>query len=123
MCVLIAENQSKVRFALRVTLERQPGLSSVSEVVDADELISQANAMHPDLVLLDWDLPEMDAGQTLPTLRKVCPHLFVIALGAKDESREKARAQGADAFVSKADPPERLLAAIGEYWKRQVDQA
>lgn len=116
MRVLIAENQSKVRFALRVTLERQSGLASVSEVVDANELISQAEVMHPDLVLLDWDLPEMDAAQTLRALCKVCPQLFVIALG-RDESREQALRQGADVFVSKRESPDELLAAIGEYRK------
>lgn len=114
MRVLIAENQSKVRFALRVTLERQSGLTGVSEVADPDELISQAEVMHPDLILLDWDLPEMDAAQTLRALSKVCPNLFVIALG-KDESREQALRQGADVFVSKRESPDGLLAAIGKY--------
>ena len=120
MRVLIAEHLSKVRFALRVTLERQPGLSMVSEVANSDELLAQAENLHPDLVLLDWELTDLDAENTLRCLRERCPHVFVIALSAKDKAREAAVTAGADAFVSKADPPERLLSAIGDYWNSKT---
>ncbi len=123
MRVLIADAQPKVRFALRVTLERQPGFKTVSEAVDTVDLISQAQAIHPDLVLLDWELSGMDAEETLRNLRKACRHPFVIALSGTDEVRQAALQAGADAFVSKADPPDRLLSAIGEYWKREQDKA
>lgn len=115
MRVLIAEHQPKVRFALRVTIERQPGLKSVSEVVDACELLSQAELMCPDLVLLDWELPGMNAGETLRSVRDACPHSFLIALSGTDEGRQAALQAGADVSVSKGDSPDRLLAAIGEY--------
>ncbi len=117
MRVLIAEHQPKVRFALRVTLERLPGMKSVSEVVDGLELVSQMRVMHPNLVLLDWELPGMDAREILQALREICPQLFVIALSGKEETRQAALQAGADAFVSKTDPPERLLTVIGEFWK------
>ncbi len=103
MRVLIAEDQPKVRFALRVTLERQPGFKSVSEVVDAIDLISQAEVMHPDLVLLDWELVGMAAEEMLNKLRTACSQLSVIALSGREESREAALKAGADAFVSKGD--------------------
>ncbi len=120
MRALIAEHLSKVRFALRVTLERQAGLASVSEVGNADELLSQAENMHPDLLLLDWELADRDAENIVARLRELCPHVFIIALSAKDQAREAALEAGADAFVSKADPPERLLAAIGESCRTRV---
>ena len=121
MRVLIADDQPKVRFALRVTLERQPGFKTVSEVVDAEDLLSQARAMRPDLLLLDWELPGMDAEGTLRILRNLCPHLSVIVLSGTDDVRQGALQAGADAFVSKADPPDRLFSAIGEYWNRRQD--
>ncbi len=117
MRILIADDQPKVRFALRVTLERQPGFKTVSEAVDAADLIAQAQAVPPDLVLLDWELPGMAVEEMLCSLRQVCPHLFVIALSGKDEAREAARQVGVNAFVSKTDSPDQLLSTIGEYWK------
>ena len=56
MQILLADNQPKVRFGLRVLLERQPGLQVVGEAADAKDLLAQVEADCPDLVLLDWEL-------------------------------------------------------------------
>jgi DNA-binding NarL/FixJ family response regulator len=47
--VLIADGQSKVRFALRVLLERQPGFEVVGEAVYAQDLLTQVEASQPEL--------------------------------------------------------------------------
>lgn len=121
MRILLADDQPKVRFALRVLLERQPGLKVVGEAVDAENLLVRAEATHPDLVLLGWELPGLAAVDSLSALRKICPELFVIALSGRPEARRAALAAGADAFVSKTDPPERLLAAIKDCWAGSTD--
>ena len=112
MRILIAEDQPKVRFALRVLLERQPGLSVIGEAVDATDLITQTKTTQPDLLLLGWELPDLAGGDSLGALRQVCPDLSVVVLSCRPEARRNALAAGADEFVSKADPPERLLVAI-----------
>jgi DNA-binding NarL/FixJ family response regulator len=130
MRILVADDQPKVRFALRVLLERQPGLKVVGEATDAGDLLAQMETACPDLVLLAWELPGLAAvdpsagrrgepvepsGRGLLTaLRRVCPDLFVIALSGRLEVRQAALDAGADAFVCKCDPPERLLAAIAD---------
>ena len=114
MRILVADDQPKVRFALRVLLERQPGLKVVGEAADADDLLVQVEMACPDLVLLDWELPGLAGGDLLSALRGVCPNLFVIALSGRLEVRRAALEAGADAFVYKCDPPERLLAAIAD---------
>ncbi len=136
MQILLADNQPKVRFGLRVLLERQPGLKVVGEAADAEGLLAQTETLCPDLVLLGWGLPGLakadpsasrrgepvactepsrsePSGQSLlSALRRICPDVYVIALSGRPEARRAALAAGADAFVSKCDPPERLLAAI-----------
>ena len=112
MRILIADDQPKVRFALRVLLERQPGLSVIGEAVDATDLLTQTETNQPDLLLLGWELPDLAQGNSLLALRQVCPDLFVVVLSCRPEARRNALAAGADAFVSKADPPESLLVAI-----------
>ena len=52
--------------------------------------------------------------ELLPALHSVCPELKFIALSAWPGLRPAILAMGVDAFVSKTDPPERLLAAIQE---------
>ena len=112
MRILLADDQAKVRFALRVLLEQQPGLEIMAETTDGESLLAQVQAGCPDLVLLDWELPSPEVQQLLPALRRACPDLLVIALSGRPEVRPVALAAGADDFVCKCDPPERLLAAI-----------
>jgi DNA-binding NarL/FixJ family response regulator len=118
MQILLADAQAKVRFALRVLLERQPGFQVVGEAADADDLLVQIEACCPDLVLLGWELPRPAGSELLSALRAACPSLLVIALSGRLEARRAALSAGADAFVSKSDPPERLLAAIADCRRR-----
>ncbi len=110
--MLLADDQPEVRRALTILLEQQPGLTVVGEAVDAHDLLIQMEPTCPDMLLLDWELPGMAAPQLLSALRATCPGLSVIALSGRPGARRAALAAGADAFVSKADPPDRLLAAI-----------
>ena len=112
MHILLADNRSRVRSALRSLLEEQSGRMVVSEAEDCQELLDQAETVCPDLVLIDWDLPGMATVELLPALHKLCPGLHVIALSSRPEVKQDALAAGAQAFVSKAGPPEPLLAAI-----------
>jgi DNA-binding NarL/FixJ family response regulator len=121
--VLLADRQPKVRFALRVLLERQPGVVVVGEALNADEHISPTKPKRPDLILLDWDLPGLTAAGSLSFLRKICPEMSVIALSGHAEARQGALGAGADAFASKVDPPERLLAKIHECTLRRTQRA
>jgi len=122
MRVLLADDQSKVRSALRLVLEQQPGVSILGEAVDATGLLDWVKAACPDLVLLDWELPGLPRNDVLSALRARCPHLKVIALSGRPEARQAALAAGADAFVSKGDPPERLLAAVNDCCHRQYNK-
>jgi DNA-binding NarL/FixJ family response regulator len=118
--VLLADGHVKVRAALRLLLEQEPGLTVVGEAATARDLFAQVRRIRPDLVLLDWELPGLQAihpspepGEpVLPALRYLCRPLKVIALSGHLEACEEALAAGADAFVSKGDPPERLIAAL-----------
>lgn len=114
MRILLADDQAKVRFALRVLLERQSGFHVVGEASDADDLLGQTEAECPDVVLLAWELPGMPATDLMPALRKNCPDLVVIALSGRLEAREASLCAEADAFVSKGEPPERLLGTISD---------
>ena len=114
MDILLADDE-KVRLALRVLLEQQAGLIVVGEASNAQDLVTQTGAKRPNLVLLDWTLPGLHDNGTLRTLRQTCPDTSVIVLSGRPEAQKPALAAGANAFVSKVDPPERLLAAIGKF--------
>jgi len=84
-------------------------------------MICRPKTTCPDLVLLDWELPGLAGPRLLITLRATCPDLLVIVLSGRPGAQRAALAAGADAFASKSDPPERLLAATGRVARGRSD--
>jgi DNA-binding NarL/FixJ family response regulator len=120
MRVLLADDQYRIRFALRALLSQQPELEIVGEAVEAHSALAQAEATQPDLVLLAWELPGLASLDLPRALRKVCPRAVIIVLSGHPEERAASLQAGADAFVSKIDPPTRLLAAIHQAASRTL---
>jgi two-component system response regulator DesR len=105
-----------LRSAVRFLLEHEPGVVIVAEASDVADLLACAVRHQPDLLLLDWELPGLhttgSARLVINSLYASCPSLHIIVLSGRPEANRHALAAGASAFVSKADPPERLLAAL-----------
>ena len=112
MKVLLADDQPAVRSALHLLLEQEAGFQVVGEAADATGLLLAAANKGPDLLLLDWELPGLPAGQLLRLLRYERPSLKIIAMSSKPEAQQAALNAGVHAFVSKSEPPERVLAII-----------
>lgn len=112
MRVLLADEHSKVRWALRTVLEEEPGLSVVGEISRSDNLLTQAIALQPDLILLEWELPGRPIAALLPALHNGAARTRVVVLSRHPEVEGAALAAGADAFMSKAETPDHFLAAL-----------
>ena len=122
MQILLADDQAKVRSALRLLLEQEPNLDVLGEAVDTQGLLDWVRVVNPDVVLLDWGLPGLSHNGVVSELRAICPHLLVIALSGKSEAHQEALDAGVDAFVSKGDPPDRLLATLNMFNKRHYSE-
>lgn len=109
--VVLAEPRAPVRSALRLIVTDGVGMQVVGEVADAAELWSQMQTAQPEVLLLDWSMVASQADTLLPALRATWPDLYIIALSWRPEG-DPALLAGADAFVSKTDPPERLVRAL-----------
>jgi DNA-binding NarL/FixJ family response regulator len=112
MRVLLADHHSNVRWALRTVIREEPDMVVVGEAADFAALEGQIEALSPDVVLLEWELPGWPAEAILYRLRKLVPRLYVIVLSQCSELERAALAAGADAFVSKAREPEGLLTML-----------
>jgi DNA-binding NarL/FixJ family response regulator len=112
MRILLADGESNVRYGLRVLLEERAELEVVGEAADAKDVLAHMEAACPDLVLLSWELPGLMGADPLPILRSICDDLYVIVLSGRPEARQAALDAGANAFFSKVESPEQLLAAI-----------
>lgn len=124
MRVLLADDQAWLRSAVRLLLEQEPDIEVVGEAAEATVLLSIIDAVSPDLLLLDWELPgaraSISGDSLLHRLHSCCPHIAVIVLSGRPEAAARALHAGADYFVSKADPPEALLTAVLNVRKDQT---
>jgi two-component system, NarL family, invasion response regulator UvrY len=114
MKIGIADPQGRVRFSLRVLFEQQPGWSIVGEAADYEELFEMLVVSLPDLLLLDWDLPDRMPESVLRLLKGRHPGLKIIVTSGRQELQKIALRAGADAFACKAESPEKLLNLIRE---------
>jgi DNA-binding NarL/FixJ family response regulator len=115
MRILLADDQPEVRSAIRLLLEQQPERNQVEEVTNAQELFHFIENYRPDLLLLDWDLPGAAPENLLSKLQSSCPYLITVVLDSSPQIRKAALKAGAKEFVSKNDPPERLLTVIRHF--------
>ena len=110
--VLLADDQPKVRSALRLLLEQQPDWNIVHEAGNVEEVLNHMEYYCPDVLLLDWELTGLVAEKLIRKARSLCLDLYIIVLSSNPQNKQLALEAGADKFVSKNDPPERLLDAI-----------
>ncbi len=110
MRVLLTDDQNTMRLALRRLLEQEPELHVVGEVAEVDDLLTQVRETRPDLVLLNWELPGIQADH-IQHVRRGYP-LRVVAFSENCAARQAALAAGADAFVSREEPVKGLLTTL-----------
>jgi DNA-binding NarL/FixJ family response regulator len=89
MRVLIADDQPSVRFALKLALKQQD-IDVAGDVSDSGELLAWLKTNQTDLLLLDWELPDLPGKKIIPILRARYPRLTVIVLNSRPETRTKA---------------------------------
>jgi len=107
--ILVADNDARVRSALQTLLRQEQGAIIIRESADVGGLAMQVREFKPDLVLLDWELPGRPAAALLLALHGLDFSPKVLVLSARPEAESDALTAGADAFVCKGDPPERLM--------------
>ena len=116
MKILIADDNYEIRSALRLLIEQEPGMTVVTEAVDAVTLLSSAAVTRPDLILLDSDLPgESDDGELIKSLHQANGKAAIVSMSSRREDRSAVLAKGADSFVCKGDEPGKLLAVLRSY--------
>lgn len=112
--LLVVDDQSSVRQGLRMRLSLEPDFSVVGEAGDGEEALAASARLHPDVILMDIEMPRMDGISATAALRTVAPDSAVVVLSLYGDpaTRARAREAGAIAFVEKADCQDTLLATI-----------
>jgi two-component system, NarL family, invasion response regulator UvrY len=116
--VLVVDDQAPFRLAARAVLRRLDGFEFAGEARSGPEAIELVNALHPALILMDIQMPQMNGIEATRRIVAEHPDVVVILCSTQDPNDlpGDAALSGAIAYVSK----EHLsAAAILELWENR----
>jgi DNA-binding NarL/FixJ family response regulator len=93
-------------------LESEPDIDVVGEAADGREAVHKAGLLHPDVVLMDIQMPVLDGVQATRMLADSPVRVLVVTTFDTDEYVYSALRAGASGFLLKDAPPEELAAAV-----------
>ncbi len=116
LTVLLADDHKIVRQSLATLLGTQPFIGDVLESGNGREAIELANETHPDIVLMDLNMPIMNGIEATKALRERNPDIKVIGLSvqAEPETAQAMKDAGAIMYLSKSEDTRILLDVLRE---------
>lgn len=114
--VLIVDDSMQVRQELRTFLPLAGDIEIVGEAADGLEAIRLAQALQPQVVLMDLEMPILDGYQATRRIKAICPACRVVALTVYGDpaSQNRAAEAGVDVFLVKGVSVETLVQAVSE---------
>src|SRR5436305_1275764 len=112
--LIIADDHPVVRAGLQGMLAGQPDFEIVGEASTGAEAVALTAALHPDVVLMDLRMAEMDGVTAITHIRKQQPAPSVLVLTTYDSEGDILRAieAGATGYLLKDTPRDQLFSAI-----------
>ena len=109
--VLIVDDQAAFRLAAAAVVAATPGFRVAAEAGSGEEAVLLAGQLHPDLVLMDVQLPGVDGWEATRLLRllPVPPVVVVLSGGDVEDAEERVASSGALCYLSKATLAPRSL--------------
>lgn len=112
--ILVADDHATVRHGLKLLIDSQPDMGVVGEAADGDGVLRQAEALKPDIIVMDISMPGMNGLVATRMLKRAQPQVSIVALTRHDDDTyldELLRA-GASGYVLKQSPPMEFIQAI-----------
>lgn len=116
--ILVADDHAILRAGITALLRLYPDLEIVGEAADGQEALGKAQALQPDVVVMDIGMPGMDGLAATREIAGACPNTKVLIL-TQHENREyvlPALKVGASGYVLKRAPDDSLIEAIREVY-------
>ncbi len=113
--ILLVDDEAHIRKYVGLIL-RQLGAPTIFEAANGEEAIALYQREHPDLVLLDVNMPIMDGMETLKQLKAIDPACIVVMLTSltNRQSVEAALTLGASNYIRKDTPKNEITNALSE---------
>ena len=112
--VLIVDDHAIVRDGLAAILKFQKDMAVVGKADDGQSAIQKAQELHPDVILMDLMMPNMNGADATAAIKQILPDAQILILTSYGTSSDLSRAfrNGATGAITKSLPKEELLSAI-----------
>ncbi len=91
--VLIVDNHELLRTTLAIDLNQYAGLEVVGLAANGEEAIAQTEALLPDVILMDLQMPVMDGFTASKQIKRDYPKIYIIAYTSLDDPQIEVIAQ------------------------------
>jgi DNA-binding NarL/FixJ family response regulator len=112
--LVVADDHPVVRDGLKAMLETQPDIEVVGEATTGAEALSLVRSLHPDVVLMDLQMPELDGATATRHIRAEYEDVHVLVLTTYDTDADISRAveAGATGYLLKDARRDELFQAV-----------
>jgi DNA-binding NarL/FixJ family response regulator len=113
--VLLVDDHALLRAGFRTILDTQPDIAVVGEASSGAEAVAQASALHPDVIMMDVQMPDMDgieATRRIVADPAVDAAIAIVTTFDRDDYLYRALDAGAGGFLLKNAGAEDLIAAV-----------
>jgi len=112
--VILADDHAVMRHGLRLILEQQEGFEVLGEARDGREAVSLAEALHPDVAVLDITMPNLNGIEAARQITDKQPSVAVVVLSMHADEGYVLRAlkAGARGYLLKESPEADFVSAI-----------
>ena len=112
--VLFVDDHEMVRIGISSYLSTQSDIEVVGEGESGKDAIKKAHELHPDLILMDLLMDDMDGVEATEQIKKDLPHIKVVMLTSYIEDNEVYRAldSGVDSYILKTTSASDIAEAI-----------
>lgn len=112
--VLVVDDHELIRFSLKSALQRQPRIELVGLASDGQEAVEMARQYHPDVVILDLQMPVMDGLSASTQIKTISPQTQIVAYSSVKDPQVEVMVQTAkvDAFCDKETPLQELIDVV-----------
>jgi two-component system invasion response regulator UvrY len=119
---MTVDDQAVFRSVAREVVEATPGFVPAGEAASGEEALQLADAVHPNLVLVDVRMPGMNGVETARRLSRAHPELVIVLISLDERSDVAAAESGAVTFVRKQDFKPSMLRTLWSAYGPAADE-
>lgn len=112
--ILLADDHTILRAGLKMMLNAQPDIEVIGEAQDGRQALQEAQKLHPDLILMDITMPDMNGIEATRQVKKLLPDIkvLILTMHEHDEYIFQALRAGASGYMLKEAADTELISAL-----------